>query len=416
VGPPAAAARIHVQTQVRPTLATTAEPIAEPGPWSRPSRTLLLLMLLVVPIFAATAVYGGDMVNIDTEPVALTSWRVATSGTPDLTGVETDNQFVIDTPRGRLTGRPPGLWLVAVPAYVVVGGDYSFWPSTVMAVLVAAGAVAVVYLVLLRCIDRRWALAGTLVFAFGTATWPISADQLWPHGPGQLLLALAMLALASGRSGASGMALAAAVLVRPVVGAVPAVLTVARARHDRWQVLRLLAPVAVAGIAVVAYNRWAFGSWSISGGYPPWFRDNLTDQSIPQYFSNLGRFFVGPNGMLLWSPFLIVAALGIPRAWSTAPPWARQCAVAGLVYVLLHARLNRASGGLPYTYRYPLESLTLAAPLLLLSTRAWVGEQTGRLKALVVVVGVSVFLQGAVATTVRCDHDAEGPEVPCYIL
>ncbi|MDH3539542.1 MAG: hypothetical protein OEP52_06080, partial [Acidimicrobiia bacterium] len=37
----------------------------------------------------------------------------------------------------------------------------------------------------------------------------------------------------------------------------------------------------------------------------------------------------------------------------------------------IHLRLNRYWGGYSFNYRYPLEPLTVAAPLLYLSWQAW---------------------------------------------
>jgi hypothetical protein len=90
--------------------------------------------------------------------------------------------------------------------------------------------------------------------------------------------------------------------------------------------------------------------------------------------------------------------------------------VAGLVYLLVHPRLNRASGGLPYDYRYPLETLTLATPALVLGARAFVSGAELRRKVVVVTVAASLLLQGTVAFTYECDEIIEDQLATCSLL
>ena len=140
-------------------------------------------------------------------------------------------------------------------------------------------------------------------------------------------------------------------------------------------------PSLVALGLVGSYNRWAFGSFSISGGYASTFRDNITGQSPLDYLGNVVDMAVSPqNGMLFWSPVILVCLIGMWHSWSTrrrTGPGGAPCA--GLVYLLVHLRLNRASGGLPYDYRYPLEGLVLAAPALALGRgSSWRGGRGPR--------------------------------------
>ncbi len=104
-----------------------------------------------------------------------------------------------------------------------------------------------------------------------------------------------------------------------------------------------------------------------------------------------GGFFDLRRGFLVWSPFLLVLLPGLPAGWRAAPAWVRSAAVGGLVYLLLQYGANRFSGGDGhFTYRYPLEMLTAASPLLVLSARHWTLQTRLRRKALLFTVVASI--------------------------
>jgi hypothetical protein len=379
----------------------------------------LLLVLIVLPLYLLTMVTVDD-INVDAEPAAMPAWHLVQHGTVDLDGFDTnDNEFINRTPEGRLiSDRPLALSLLAAPAYLITNvATYTPQPSTVTAALLTLASVLVLYLVLRRCLPARWAFGGAAVFALGTASWPISSVQLWPHGPGQLAAALVLLGLSAGQPFAAGLAAGVGVLVRPVTAVVGIVLAATAAWGRRWrEAAALLLPTLLALGAVATYNRWAFGSFSISGGYASTFRDNITGQSPLRYLGNVVDMAVSPqNGMLFWSPMIIACLVGLWHAWATTPDWARRGAVTGLVYLLVHLRLNRASGGLPYDYRYPLEGLMLATPALVLGARALAQRGEAATKVLVAAVMASVLLQGIVATTFEC-VDLPNGDAQCSLL
>jgi hypothetical protein len=86
-----------------------------------------------------------------------------------------------------------------------------------------------------------------------------------------------------------------------------------------------------------------------------------------------------------------------------------------LVYLLVHLRLNRASGGLPLDYRYPLEPLMLAAPTGVIAVRAFLSGDEWRKRALVLALGASVLLQGAMALTYECTP-VPGGDARCGVV
>jgi hypothetical protein len=389
--------------------------------WWSTGRSSLLVLVVVLPLYLLTMTPAGD-INVDAEPVAVPAWHLVQFGTVDLEGFhEADgNPFIGPGAEGRVvSNRPLLLSLLTVPAYVVTNDDtYTPDPSTVSAALITTAAVLVLHLVLRRVVPPPWALGGALVFALGTATWPISSSQLWPHGPGQLVAALVLLALASGRVAWAGLAAGVGVLARPVTAVAPLVLALYAAVQRRWRdAIVLVVPSGLAIVATVAYNAWAFGEPSLSGGYASHFRESLTDQSPLGFARNVANMAVSPaNGLFLWSPIVLVALVGLRRSWSSTPDWARQAAVAGLAYMLVHLRLNRASGGLPYDYRYPLEPLMLAAPALVLGVRAFLPGPEWRQRVVVLAVGASLMFQGTMAITYDCDEIVDYELAECSLL
>jgi hypothetical protein len=67
----------------------------------------------------------------------------------------------------------------------------------------------------------------------------------------------------------------------------------------------------------------------------------------------------------VWTPWVIVGIMAILRAWKSLPDWARILGPAAIVYVVIHVQINRVSGGLPYNYRYAIEAVVIAAPVLI---------------------------------------------------
>jgi len=324
------------------------------------------------------------------------------------------NPWVVKGPNGNFSNRPPGNFLVAWPAYVLTGGPtFSSAPATATAVLLTAAALAFLFLTLTKVMNVGSALVAVAVFGLGTATWPISSAQLWPHGIGQLTAAIAICGLASERYLLSGVAFGAGILIRPPTALFPAVTGVGESLNSPAGRLRPLLsigiPSAVGLAALMLYNLSVFGELGISGGYSPAFADNLTSMPWSDYVSNLVAMFAGPrNGLFLWSPVILIALVALPLVWKEAPSWSRTAFIAGVVYLVVHARLNRASGGLAFNYRYPLEPLVLMAPLVGVAAQE-LFQRSGLARVMVTVGAVfSILLQALYVFTLTCEPSGAG--------
>jgi hypothetical protein len=89
------------------------------------------------------------------------------------------------------------------------------------------------------------------------------------------------------------------------------------------------------------------------------------------YVANVGDGLFGAGiGLFVWSPFLAFGLVGTIAAARRVPGWVVASALGGVVYLLVVFKLEPASGGGGFSYyRYPLEAVAAAAPLLAVSWR-----------------------------------------------
>jgi hypothetical protein len=264
-----------------------------------------------------------------------------------------------------------------IPFYELLGRGpvFSMFPAAVAGSTSAAGAVALLVLALRRLLGSRIALAAGLILALGTSTWSISADSLWTHGPNELLLAAAMYAFSRNRQLAAALFLGLACTVRPHLAFVPLVAGVWYAVRRRSVVpLAVFGVPAVVGVGVIAlWNHWLLGSWSIEAGrsYASAGLSSVATGPGYNFGTNiLGTFFSPDRGLVIWCPLFVLLLAGVRRGWRDAPDWARICSIGGIGYLLLQLKVNYFSGGTNFwSYRFAIEPLLLATPLLAYAAR-----------------------------------------------
>lgn len=359
-------------------------------------------------VYLATAAYSTTQ-SVDTIAAAVPAWQLVENGTLRVDEFREATPWFVTTPDGVYSNRFPGVIFIAVPLYALAsllgfsgGASPTLVPAGMTAALVTAAAMGVLFVVFSRLAPPTIALVAVLVVGLGTGTWSVSGHALWTHGPAQLYLALAMFSLAREKYASTGAALAFAVFTRPQLAMVPLAIGIrdtVRLRSARPAIV--IGLLSAAGLAaLLAYNAIVFGEPSITGGYAPYAAENLTGMGIGSYLMNWLMTLVSPTrGLLLFSPFLLAAVPKIRTAWREAPGWVRSSAVAGGLYMALQLRVNAWSGGDTFLgYRLAIEMVTLLAPLLLISTRLWVGDYRGRRIAFSLAVAWAVALQAFGAT------------------
>ena len=356
-------------------------------------------------VFVLTAAYRQQ--SIDTISTYIPAWQLATHGNLTVDRFA-DPQLWFVHCHGRLvSNRFPGAVLFATPFYFLL--DHSDRPLPLVGNLAAAtataAAVTTLFLLLSRMANRRTALAGALLFAFGTPTWAVSGHALSTHGPAQLCLLLGLLALASGHSLLAGLAVGGAVLTRPhlVLVAVAVVLGLTWRHRSVRPALPLALGSSAGVIALLVYNRLLYGGWTALGAYSSpaagagtsTVRSGLGGVGPVGFLQNLAGVLVSPGrGVLVLTPFLLLLLPGLPAAWLAGPSWARHAAAGGLLYLTAQLWWDNFWGGYGFfSYRLPLETLTLTAPLLLLAYQGWTAQRPWRRRSFTALVAVSVGFQ-----------------------
>jgi hypothetical protein len=179
--------------------------------------------------------------------------------------------------------------------------------------LLAAASAAVLYLLLRRRTEPRFALLLTLAFAFGTTTWVISSQALWQHGLAELLIVAALLLLTGPCT--TRRALAAGFLCGLIACNRPpdSILAAALGIYGLWWAGRL-APLLVATAAlpmglVLAYNLGVAGN--VAGAYGLVGKASFFKHDLLSGLA--GLLFSPTRGLFVFSPFLLFLPCCLPQ-------------------------------------------------------------------------------------------------------
>ncbi|HWB89903.1 MAG TPA: hypothetical protein VG872_11955 [Acidimicrobiia bacterium] len=372
--------------------------------WSRVARIVASCALLAVFAFSRPLEGRGHISDVDA--TTYPAWVFVDTGTFELSGHQEHSHWFVSTESGVYSNRSPGAIGFATLGYLAAkpwSTGYSTLPGTVVAVLTSWLAVVLVAASAERLRPGLW-IPTLVFFGLGTATWSISANQLWPHGPAQLMVALAVWLLIAKEDVASGLAFAIAVLVRPPTVLLGMGVGITKAIRDRsWRPLWAISgPPAVAAGAFVVYGRIVFGSWSPVASY----------ESVGGFYglTGLGERVVNwlsalvlpRHGVLVWSAWVLLClAYSYRHRLGGIPNWLSATPLIAAMYVVVHSSLEVASGALPYNYRYPLEAVTLCAPFILAAMPNMTRVRLWRMP-LLLTGWLAVFLQGAFVFLSRC--------------
>ena len=329
----------------------------------------------LVASFALLALYAFSQPlesrgNItDVSAATFPAWHFVTTGTFELSEHADSSDWFVSTERGVFSNRTPGVIASATLGYAIAhpwSSGYSTLPGNLVAIGSSWLAVILVAAAAERLHRGLW-FPALVLFGLGTSTWSISANQLWAHGPAQLGIAAAVFLLIDRKELGSGLAFAAAVLIRPPTIILALGTAGARALYERsWRPIRLIGgPALAAGAIFLGYTRVVFGSWSPVASYEAVGGLYLSGglERLANVLSALGS----PRyGLLMWSPWIALCLVfAYQKGSRSVPGWLAATPLVAGAYIVVHSLLEVASGAATYGYRYPLEAVTLAAPFLL---------------------------------------------------
>jgi hypothetical protein len=392
-----------------------AEKVFEVAPWDRvrDRRTLAVLVLVVWAIYLATATYSAVQMN-DNRAVNISAWSLGTRGTLALPAhFEDGNRWIVEGVNGELyTNRFPAPIVWAAPFHAVAElfvqrgePDHPIFLNHahggVAAATVTALAVGASFVLFRRLADRRLAISATVVLAFGTGVWSVSADSMWTHGLSHLTLVLALLAAADGRNVHSGVAYAVSVLTRPPAALIAAVTGIWSSWHARSiRPALTIGLVSGAGaLLLVVYSYSLFGTWQPIAGYR---EDAITSIVVAPWTSFAERTLFAmahpTRGAFIYTPFLLILVPFVRHGWKVSPWWVRASAVGGLLYLVVQLRFSWAGGAHYFGSRMTLETLVLVAPLMLRTWQAHVRLDVRLRTAAMALMMVAVLIHSAGAT------------------
>jgi len=395
-----------------------------------------LFLVVVLPLFAlffATASRDRPY-HIDPLSNVIPAWKIGSEGTiyldeyVEFTAPEYWRSvgWYVAVDDTAVSKYPPGTALWAAPFYAIGPNDAELvvgrptnerdsfdtveilipplWPAAVASSLAVALAMGWLALTVASFASPANAATAAYLGALGTTAWGVASDSLWQHGPAMMWIALAGYLMVRSNRWSGGIAYAAAIVTRPLTAMVAA----GSGTYEAWKrrsvktLLQVAIPAAVGVGVIVIYNTIVFGSVSIAGGYGDGFSSNVLSSDVGGFLVNLFRAgFDLSRGLFVWSPFILVLLAGIRTGWTSAPAWARGAALGGLVYFLVQMKANRYSGGDGFIgYRYPLEPLMAAAPLLFFSYRDWVLAHRMRQRLFVFTAALAVAIQAAAVVAI----------------
>ncbi|HEU5194282.1 MAG TPA: hypothetical protein VFW70_06040 [Methylomirabilota bacterium] len=235
----------------------------------------------------------------------------------------------------KVLGPPPGLALVLVPVYVLwraaagavqtLAGFQAFHAFATLTIGAAASALAAGEVAALAGwlgASRRGQCWAALLFALGTPAF-LFATRLYKENLAALLVIAAVrLAVVPGEAGrralAGALAGAAGLVAYPAGLIGPALALLVGAREGVGRLTAVVLGGLAPAVALVLYNtalfgrpwRFAYGTYlNLPGGVPH------TEMRLPRARVLLDSLVHQREGLLLYSPFLLLAILGFALAW-----------------------------------------------------------------------------------------------------
>ncbi|MDQ3487636.1 MAG: hypothetical protein M3468_07875 [Acidobacteriota bacterium] len=238
--------------------------------------------------------------------------------------------------------------------------------------LLTAIAVAIAFLTMRRSLPMRPALLLAAGLGLGTGLWSTVSQTLWQHETAILGFMVAVHALTARSPGtARGLLIGAGIALActsrlSVLPAGSVLLLATWACYGTRTMIAALSIVAAAGAILIVHNINAFGH--VLGPLP--YLESLhgqfhaTDRSFQLGWEGYAGLLISPSrGLLIFSPVVAVAVLGIRAAWSEGWRAAqRWCLLAAAAQFALYGAYSVWWAGHTFGPRYMLDVLPFLVP------------------------------------------------------
>lgn len=385
--------------------------------FSRRAQAITLFAALVV-IYNSN---GREIGSVDTQPAKYLASGLALRHTLDLDALVAERPGLAE--RTAFQQDRAGRWRSAYP---ILSGLLAGVPATLLhtmgwvdmgaplaanlvAVLTAssltAGAVVLVFLSLTRVVTTRHALWTALGLGLGTNYWAGVSQTLGQHESVAFGMGLALWSLwrtstpSSGHLALGALGLAMAGAARPQVSPMIAVLAAALVWRVGWR--RAAWPLAIlagVGLGQIGLNVWWFGSpfgaMLLTEAVHPDVH-GVTGSLAAQPWMNAVALVISPSrGLLIYSPVVALAFLGMARSWRR--PDLHWLGAAAAVQFISYACYSVWWGGHSFGPRYLLDVLVLLAPFAAIGVASVAQRPMAGAAAVVLLVwSVSVSALGA---------------------
>jgi hypothetical protein len=278
-------------------------------------------------------------------------------------------------------GPIPGLTFVPLSAMLLyIDPEFENSPLLVLsaaklqASMMVATTTVLLFLMALTFLPRKFALLIAVAYGIGTCAWSIASQNLWQQTVNTLFLSLGCLfflrAPDKARSMAiSGAALGTAMACRSTSAIFVLAVAVYLALYHRKSLIGYALGAIPIPAAIAFYNYYYFGSPISFGQELAGHTMALEKTNNPALWQTplleglLGLLISPSRGLLIFSPFIAVSALGIARIWRDARYRVlRPLTVAAIAIMALQCKWFDWWGGWTYGYRPWLD----VVPLLVL--------------------------------------------------
>ena len=285
--------------------------------------------------------------------------------------------------------------------------------SKISASAIVAMSVGILYLALLSLTRKRYAFWIALIYGLATSSWAVSSQGLWQSSIGQPCLVFAFYFFIKAKQNTrniiyAGIPLALSVACRPQNTIFALIMFIYVIHRYRAQIIRFMVFPSILATLLLTYNFYYFGS--PMGGYgTAYLPSNLQTSeaklgneegtssdasmlSYPQFDRLLGLLISPARGLLVYSPCLIFAFMGMAVVLYHRNSLLTYVAIATILTILFYSSFAGWHGSFGYSYRM-LVDLLPGLCLFLVGVYNWINKHIWIKGLLIFLVVFSVIIQ-----------------------